>query len=98
MEETILIMIIPGGTETDVRKPPGFQNSPTSLFTTVPRISPPPVPRRRPGDDVRASSLSILAASPSRFSESKSVHNHVSIVDATEYYRSLEQLASVSTH
>ena len=71
MEETILIMIIPGGTETDVRKPPGFQNSPTSLFTTVPRISP---PQPRSLDDVRASSLSILTRrAPLPFSPSPSL-------------------------
>ena len=46
-------------------------------------ISPPP----RSLDDVRASSLSIVAAPPSVYSESKSVHITMFIVDATEYYR-----------
>ena len=59
--------------------PLGAKSSPTSSFS----ISPPP---RSLDDDVRASSLSILTRAPLPvFSESKSVHKHMSIVVATKY-------------
>ena len=64
--------------------PLGAKSSPTSSFS----ISPPP---RSLDDDVRASSLSIFTrrAPLPVFSESKSVHISLSIVDAAEYHRTL---------
>ena len=70
MEETILIMIIPGGTETDVRKPPGCQKFSDKFVQNGFSISPPP---RSLDDDVRASSLSIRAAPSLPFSPSPSL-------------------------
>ena len=78
-------VIIPGWPETDVRKPPGCQKFSDKFVQNGFSISPPP---RSLDDDVRASSLSILTRAPLPvFSESKSVHKHMSIVVATKYMR-----------